>query len=65
MLRLLHPLIPFVTEKLWTTLTGEESVVIAHWPRADDSLVDAAAETAVDEIQRLVTEVRRFRSDQD
>ena len=63
-LRLLHPLIPFVTEKLWTTLTGEESVVIANWPRADDSLVDAAAETAVDEIQRLVTEVRRFRSDQ-
>jgi valyl-tRNA synthetase len=63
-LRLLHPLIPFATEKLWTTLTGEESVVIAHWPRADDSLVDAAAETAVDEIQRLVTEVRRFRSDQ-
>jgi valyl-tRNA synthetase len=63
-LRLLHPLIPFVTEKLWTTLTGEESVVIANWPRADDSLVDAAADTAVDEIQRLVTEVRRFRSDQ-
>jgi valyl-tRNA synthetase len=63
-LRLLHPLIPFVTEKLWTTLTGEESVVIANWPQADDSLVDAAAETAVDEIQRLVTEVRRFRSDQ-
>ena len=63
-LRLLHPLIPFVTEKLWTTLTGEESVVIANWPRADDSLVDAAAETAVDEIQRLVTEIRRFRSDQ-
>jgi len=63
-LRLLHPLIPFVTEKLWTTLTGEESLVIAAWPRADESLADAPAETAVDEIRRLVTEVRRFRSDQ-
>ena len=63
-LRLLHPLIPFVTEKLWTTLTGEESLVIAAWPLPDESLADAPAETAVDEIRQLVTEVRRFRSDQ-
>ena len=32
MLRLLHPVVPFVTETLWTTLTGGESVVIADWP---------------------------------
>ena len=31
-LRLLHPIVPFVTETLWTTLTGSESVVIADWP---------------------------------
>lgn len=31
-LRLLHPVVPFVTETLWTTLTGKESVVIADWP---------------------------------
>jgi valyl-tRNA synthetase len=63
-LRLLHPLIPFVTEKLWTTLTGEESVVIANWPRPQESRADPAAETALDEIRQLVTELRRFRSDQ-
>ena len=33
-LRLLHPVMPFVTEALWTTLTGGESVVIADWPTA-------------------------------
>ncbi len=32
LLRLIHPLLPFVTEELWTALTGGESVVIARWP---------------------------------
>jgi valyl-tRNA synthetase len=32
LLRLLHPVIPFVTEELWTALTGGPSVVTAAWP---------------------------------
>ncbi|WP_435130380.1 valine--tRNA ligase [Actinacidiphila sp. bgisy144] len=62
-LRLLHPIVPFVTETLWTTLTGRETVVTAAWP-ADSGFRDAAAEAEIAEVQRLVTEVRRFRSDQ-
>ncbi|MCA1655011.1 MAG: valine--tRNA ligase, partial [Pseudonocardiaceae bacterium] len=42
-LRLLHPLIPFVTERLWTTLTGEESLVVADWPSAGATRVDEDA----------------------
>ncbi|MGW0329058.1 valine--tRNA ligase [Nocardia sp. NPDC003183] len=63
LLRLLHPLVPFVTEKLWTTLTGGESVVIATWPQ-DSGFRDPAAEATVAQVQHLVTEVRRFRSEQ-
>jgi valyl-tRNA synthetase len=63
-LRLLHPLTPFVTETLWTALTGGESVVVADWPAADPSYADAEAEAEVAVMQRLVTEVRRFRNDQ-
>ncbi|MFE3095135.1 valine--tRNA ligase [Streptomyces sp. NPDC059248] len=62
-LRLLHPVTPFVTEALWTTLTGRESVVIADWP-ADSGFRDDAAEREIELVQRVVTEVRRFRSDQ-
>lgn len=63
MLRLLHPVVPFVTETLWTALTGRESVVIADWP-ADSGFRDDAAEQEIALVQQVVTEVRRFRSDQ-
>ncbi|WP_431033564.1 valine--tRNA ligase [Streptomyces sp. P6-2-1] len=62
-LRLLHPVVPFVTETLWTTLTGRESLVIADWPK-DSGFRDAAAETEIATLQRVITEVRRFRGDQ-
>jgi valyl-tRNA synthetase len=64
LLRLLHPVIPFVTEALWTALTHRESVVIAPWPTADPARISAAAEQSIAALQAVVTEVRRFRSDQ-
>ncbi|MEU1214736.1 valine--tRNA ligase [Streptomyces sp. NPDC005791] len=63
MLRLLHPIVPFVTEALWTALTGRESIVIADWP-ADSGFRDEAAEKEIELVQQVVTEVRRFRNDQ-
>nr|WP_223183210.1 MULTISPECIES: valine--tRNA ligase [unclassified Streptomyces] len=63
MLRLLHPIVPFVTDTLWTTLTGGESLVIADWPK-DSGFRDEAAEREIELVQRVVTEVRRFRKDQ-
>ncbi|MFF7282340.1 valine--tRNA ligase [Streptomyces griseorubiginosus] len=62
-LKLLHPIVPFVTETLWTTLTSRESVVIADWP-TDSGFRDAAAEAEIESLQQVITEVRRFRSDQ-
>ncbi|MDX2543748.1 valine--tRNA ligase [Streptomyces sp. WI04-05B] len=71
-LRLLHPVVPFVTESLWTTLTGRESLVIADWPTtvsvpgadAPGGFRDPVAEAEIDNLQKVITEVRRFRSDQ-
>jgi valyl-tRNA synthetase len=64
LLRLLHPVMPFVTESLWQSLTGGESVVIASWPQASGASTDTVAAQRIADTQRLVTEVRRFRSDQ-
>ena len=64
LLRLLHPVIPFVTEELWTSLTGGATVVTAPWPSAEPARADREAEAVVESLQRLVTEVRRFRADQ-
>jgi valyl-tRNA synthetase len=64
LLKLLHPVMPFVTEVLWKTLTGGESLVIADWPNASGISLDTAAAQSISNTQKLITEVRRFRSDQ-
>ncbi|WP_018016568.1 valine--tRNA ligase [Corynebacterium capitovis] len=67
-LRLLHPTMPFVTEELWTALTGEETVCRAPWPTAADTNggaeADAGSRSRIEDSIKLITELRRFRSDQ-
>ncbi len=62
--RLMHPVMPFITEQMWTTLTGGESLVVAQWPVANSAHVDKKAEALVSQLQEIITEVRRFRNDQ-
>jgi valyl-tRNA synthetase len=64
LLRLLHPVIPFVTEALWQALTGGDSLVIADWPNPSGISLDPVSAQRITDMQKLVTEVRRFRSDQ-
>jgi valyl-tRNA synthetase len=64
LLRLLHPIMPFVTDELWVALTGGESVVVAPWPDVDAGWHDPAAEAEISQLQKVVTEIRRFRADQ-
>jgi valyl-tRNA synthetase len=62
--RLMHPVMPFITEQLWTVLTGQESLVVAQWPKAQSTHVDKESEVLVAQLQEIITEVRRFRNDQ-
>jgi valyl-tRNA synthetase len=65
-LRLLHPIMPFITETLWQALPRAEagqSIIVADWPIADDALVDAEAETQMQRLQEIVTAVRVIRGE--
>jgi valyl-tRNA synthetase len=62
MLRLLHPVMPFVTDELWCALSGADSVMMAAWPHYE--FTDETAETEIGSLMRLVTEIRQFRSGQ-
>ena len=61
---LLHPIMPFITEELWTTLTGKKTLVTSTWPEVDKKNLDKKSEKLIGELQKIVTEVRRFRNDQ-
>ncbi len=64
-LRLLHPVMPFITERLWGALPhtadDPELLIVAAWPRAEAR--DAAAEAEVGALVELVRAVRNARAD--
>jgi len=65
-LRLLHPIMPFVTEELWRTLTAaDEATTLARasWPAPAPRRTDPAAERGIAALQDAVTQLRRFRLD--
>jgi valyl-tRNA synthetase len=64
LMRVLHPVMPFITEELWCTLTGGQSLVVADWPEFNSAHIDKKSESLITALQEVVTEVRRFRNDQ-
>jgi valyl-tRNA synthetase len=65
-LRLLHPLIPFVTEEIWQALHGApqgQVLMLATWPSPAPQRVDVAAEAEFAALSEAVTELRRFRAE--
>jgi valyl-tRNA synthetase len=58
-LKMLHPIVPFLTEDLWSHLGDGSLLITSSWPVP----VTVEAPQGVEELQELVTSVRRFRSD--
>ncbi|MEO5924446.1 MAG: valine--tRNA ligase [Bryobacteraceae bacterium] len=62
-LRLLHPLMPFITEELWQRLEmGGKTIALAKYPEGS-TIVDVDAETDMAQLQEIVTSVRKARAD--
>lgn len=59
--KLCAPLIPYVTEEMYTKLTGEESVHLADYPKPDLSLIDEKIETKMDLVRDLISLGRNVR----
>lgn len=63
-LRLLHPIMPHITEEVWQSLPHRgESIVIAPWPLADATMIDHSAEEAMTTIMSVVRAIRSIRAD--
>lgn len=62
-LRVLHPLMPFITEEIWRNLPGERpSISISPWPDEDQALVDPVAESEMQLLIECVSSIRNLRS---
>lgn len=66
-LRLLHPFMPFITEKLWQELprrAGDPAaIMIAAYPKVGDFAVDEAAERDMAQLQEIISAVRTIRGE--
>jgi valyl-tRNA synthetase len=64
-LHLLHPIMPFVTEEIWSQLGGAASgrLISSAWPVYGDGLIDAAAAAEMDWVIRLIGDIRAVRAE--
>jgi len=72
-LRLAHPMMPYITEEIWQTLApiadttklsqNGETIMLAQYPKFDESKVDAQAETDIEWLKGVITGIRNIRAD--
>jgi valyl-tRNA synthetase len=67
-LRVLHPVMPFITEELWRNLKEENdctSISVSEFPKADLNLICTGTENQINLFKELVTEIRRLKKETD
>ncbi|HEY1465013.1 MAG TPA: valine--tRNA ligase [Terriglobales bacterium] len=66
-LRMLHPIMPFISEEIWHAIyEGKpplQSIALAAYPQTQESQIDLAAETDMAILQDLIVSVRNLRAD--
>jgi len=64
-MRLLHPIMPFITEEIWQTITKSDnkSIMVAEYPKVDEKLMDENAEKSINKLMEIVTSIRNLRAE--
>lgn len=63
-LKLLHPVMPFITEEIWKSLPNDsESIMVSAWPKYDESLNFAEEEAAFEKVMAAIRGIRNARSE--
>lgn len=68
LVRLLHPMMPFITEEIWQQLKSSQvcsgdSVMMAAYPLADDTLLNDQAEQSITWLQQVILAIRQIRGE--
>ncbi|HIP53078.1 MAG TPA: valine--tRNA ligase, partial [Chromatiales bacterium] len=68
LLRLAHPIMPFITEEIWQRVaplagTAGDTVMLAPFPVADDTLTDAQAEAEMEWVMHFILGIRRIKGE--
>jgi len=69
-LRLLHPLMPFITEEIWGQVAGRtgldgDTIMLRPYPEPDDDAADAAAIADIEWVKQFILGIRQIRGEMD
>ncbi|MGL5151585.1 MAG: valine--tRNA ligase [Clostridium sp.] len=62
-LKLLHPVMPFITEEIFTTISDEETITTSAWPTFNENLIDEKAEKDMAYIIEAIKNLRNLRAE--
>ena len=62
-LKLLHPVMPFVTEEIYTKLyNNDESIMISNWPKFEEKLNFEVEEQQIEQLKEVIVGIRNIRT---
>jgi len=67
-LRLLHPMMPFITEEIWQSVAPRlgrqgDTIMLAAWPTSDAEQSDTTAEDEIEWLKTVISAIRTIRSE--
>lgn len=62
-LKLLHPFIPFVTEKLWELMEEKTMLISESWPKEDKNTILKKEAKDLEEVKEMISKIRSLRSE--